>query len=126
MNKDLVKLLSAELKTAADAIAAKHGLTVRAKGGSYSDTEFTARIGFEDANSGEATFKKYASLYDLKDDDFGTTFTARGRRYTVSGIAPTRRSKPILATRDDGKEFVFPVAYVLGALGRPAPGFGKH
>ena len=61
-------------------------------------------------------FQALAELYGLKKGDLGRTFQKGSHAYTISGMKPKSRKYPILATRDDGRRFKFPVSTVKAAL----------
>ena len=51
-------------------------------------------------------FKRLCVVYGMKESDLGTTVSMGGRKYTLVGLNPKRRAKPLIIKRDDGKEFI--------------------
>jgi len=86
---------------ALQAVAAQHGLTVKAAGGRYEDTRYTARFAFtvNDAQVLETSAKekwdKWCELLGLKPEDFGKTFTVKGKTYRITGLLPNRDKNSI-------------------------------
>ncbi len=103
-----IKLLNADIAEALQAVADKHGISVKVNGGTYDPSGlFKPRVAFTADNHAEAEFKQYANLFGLKPDAFGKTFTNSGRTFTIAGLNLKARKRPVLATADDGKSYVF-------------------
>ena len=62
------------------------------------------------ASKAAQDYRLYQEMRDLP--DLGTTFRSGGRTYRISGFAPRSTRFPVLAERDDGKTFKFPVSTV--------------
>jgi len=91
------------------------GLSVQGKGGSFdgSGGSFTLRVGFallqkdgKPFDQAAEDFRRDAFIYDLQPSDLGAAFNLHGERYTVVGLNPRKRLRPILIARArDGKRF---------------------
>lgn len=46
--------------------------------------------------------------FNLKPEQFGTTFMHRNERFTVIGIKPRSKTYPVLGRNDNGKVYKFP------------------
>jgi len=62
-------------------------------------------------------FKRFAKNYGLQASDLGRDFTLRGVVYTLKGLNPRARTRPFIATRGDGKDYIFTAVDVRAALG---------
>lgn len=121
INMDLLRIIDIELRAAAEAIAAKHGLTVKLSGGKFSPDNYKPGLEFMSPGETEGGFAKveemfrlYASLYGLKPEMLGKTFTIRGDTYRVIGASPGRSKNSIIIMRlSDGSRRVCPPATVL-------------
>lgn len=123
-DRTAVRLLAADLEAAVKAVAAKHGLAVERRGGSFSSTSYTPKFEFSVIGadgSAETTdvanFKRYANMFGLQPTDLGRVFAHQGTAFTICGLRPGARKNPILAKRHDGKAFVFPARVVRDMLG---------
>jgi hypothetical protein len=101
----------------------KHGITLSIGNISYSPDKATARltmVAVGDPNvasdpraaalaKAEVEFKRSASSFGLKPDQFGATFRFGRDSYKLSGLKPRSPKRPILGTSlADGKTYVFP------------------
>lgn len=68
--------------------------------------------------SARAEFDLFARRLGLGAADYGRTFqfAGHGRTYTISGIKPRARKRPILATAEDGRTYVFEAEAVVRQL----------
>jgi len=114
MDKNTAKIVQAEAVAALEAIAAKHGMTVRAHGGSLADVSMILKFEFKTADkavldsAAKAEFENYADMFGLRPDDYGREFVANGKVYVVSGFDMKRRKYPILVTeKATGKRSCF-------------------
>lgn len=90
----------------------KFGLSASLGSITYSDNDFKIQLkvvcgSAEDGRKRE--WDKWAVLFGLDNDDFGSLFTSKGQTFEVTGIAPKSRKYPILATNDAGVEYKFTV-----------------
>lgn len=126
-DKDAARRLRTALVAALATIEQSLGVKIEVGAMSFDrGRTITAKLSAVIQKEGEATkttealeFERYADMIGLKKDDLGQTFTASGKRYTISGMRKGRAKMPILATREDnGKTYSFPVYAVLHGFGR--------
>lgn len=126
MTREEANAVHAAMRTAAEAVAKKHGMRVARQSGSFSDAlSISITIekvdiderGINVASPAVADYARYAAGYGLPEDGVGRTFTERGRQYTILGLEPRARTFPIVVRRDDGSEFRLTAAVVKKALG---------
>jgi len=79
--------------------AAETGLTVAAKGASYTENSVTFKVEFVlgGVDLNEEEFKETHFLFNLPADAFGKEFTYGGKKYKLVGLKPNRPKYPILA-----------------------------
>ncbi len=53
------------------------------------------------------SFKAFASLYGMKAEDFGKSFTTGGHTYKIVGLKTSRHKLPVVVEREDGRKFKF-------------------
>jgi hypothetical protein len=112
MDKKLAKIVQDEATEALRAVAAKYGFTVRQHGGTIGDLSNIFKFEFTPAGEAlagaeKAEFERYAYLFRLQPEDYGATFIANGKTFTLSGFDMKRRKFPIRATGPDGKTLCF-------------------
>lgn len=108
-----------EVELALGAVAARWGLSVKVRGGSYDAGSFRPKVEFKTATADASEFALYAAGYGLLAEDFGATFTSQGRTFAISGVAPRSHVRPILADEvGSDKRYKFPAETVRRALGR--------
>lgn len=95
-------------KTLAD-LGVELGVAFRVRGGSFTDGNYHAKleVAVQAADGSAITreseeFKKYAHLYDLKAEDLGRTFDARGEKLTIVGLRARAQKYPILVRKTNG------------------------
>lgn len=124
IDKKLVTAVLTDVRAALEVVAKKHGLGVVQRKSAYDMIipKFELHLLDKKAGAGieQQLFERSAELLGLEKADFGKTFVASGKQYTISGMAPNpfRKSKPVIATRADGKRYVFGVESVNQFLGR--------
>jgi hypothetical protein len=117
LDRNTARLIAQDSVAALKAVAEKYGLAVEHRGGAIASTYVELKFQFSRvAESGqvlsrEATdFSRYASMYGLRPEDLGATFTCNGTAYRISGLSPRKSRMPVLATRvSDGRSFKFTV-----------------
>lgn len=119
------KAIGAEVASALTAIAEKFGLTYNAKGGTFDRAGTFLRVSGE-FSTGDAKRNAFNSVIRFLtdennqpyfcEDDFGRSFTSRGRTYTITGANPRAPKFAIEADRDDGKHFKLPAKTVRALL----------
>lgn len=124
MDKQLAKTIGDELMAAAKAIAARHGLTVEYRGGTFDASFFKPKIEFKAADAGRIDWDRFAPMFGFKAEHFGREFMINGRGYRIVGIRVTRTSKPVIVEGTDcanrGRQFVFMADAVKRALSLPS------
>ena len=102
----LLQILRPEIDAALAALGEKHGLTIRAAGGSYGGTFGTFKLEIIPAAAdGEIVgkeaeaFKVNADQFCMKPEDLGREFTAGGEKYRIVGAKPRASKMPILIKR---------------------------
>lgn len=121
-----LRILGEEINAALQAVATKHGITLKYGGCSFTPTEARFRItGFIPTDGAEtpeaAEFKHYATLVGLLPEHLGQTFECNGNTYRITGMTRRGGKYPILAERN-GKGFKFTVRSVKIGLGLPLTG----
>lgn len=112
MNKAQANQIAAEMMAGLQAVAAKHGLTVKVKGGTFGNGTFTPKVEFAEAGAAEADFVRYAPSFGLQASTFGKKFTYAGKTYTVTGLNLSARKRPVQVVSMGGKTYMFPAAIV--------------
>ncbi len=117
-NKVNLALLGADMQAALAPVAAKYGLSVKKGTGRFTDRNYTTKLEFNLLNAegkdttAEDQFKRLAPILGFRPEDFGKEFLAQNQLFRISGVKPSSRKFPILATRADGKVFKFPKTIV--------------
>lgn len=110
--------IAREIDEAVAPIFAKHGLTAKPTRSKYGD-ELVVSVkaiavklndeGVNEADPSVKAYKMFAPSYGLPEDGVGRSFTYGGKRFTVTGLATTRTTRPVQVTREDGRRFKFPI-----------------
>jgi len=122
INRSSAVIIRDEVKKTLRELAENLGLFIDTGNGSYSDTELKISLkislqeGFDGKTGKQTEFERHAFMFGLKDEMFGRKFVFGGEVFTISGIRPKARKKPVLATDSRGKEFIFPVDVVKGQV----------
>jgi hypothetical protein len=120
MDRDLARNISAEMMEALKAVATKHGVEFRNKGGSLTSSNVTFRIeaaivgatGVAETRE-RSDYPLYCQMYSLKAEWLDGTFTYAGNDYTIVGLNTRKHKNPVLVKRNkDGKSFVFPATTI--------------
>jgi hypothetical protein len=121
VTRDKCREIQAEVETALQAIAAKHGLTVKLNGGRFTTSSFAPKVEFlvpgaidGGTRKAEDAWNTLAKLYGLNPAWLGKDFTARdGDKYRVMGLLPGRTKNVVkLARVRDNRALVAPVGFV--------------
>jgi len=116
IDRQSAKALSLDMMEALKAVATKHGVQFRDKGGSFTPNNVTFRIeaavigATGVAETKERTeYPRYCQMYGLKAEWLDQSFTsAGGESYTIVGLNTRKHKNPILCKRvSDGKIYVF-------------------
>lgn len=108
-DKKTLRALQPKLEQALNDALAEFGLTAKFGGGSFDNSTYKPKVEIiaAGANPEKEDFELYASLYNLKPEDYGKEFNSNGATYTLTGLNPRRPKYPISARRQDGKRFKF-------------------
>lgn len=118
IDKNKVREIGADVEQALKAVAAKHGMKLSFKGGTFDPSGmYRPRVEFSTSDRAEAEFKKYANMFGLQPEWFGKTFTNASYAYTVSGLKTGAGRRPVIAKRSDGKDFVFTTDFISASFG---------
>ena len=109
MDKNVAKQIAEDTQKALESVAAKYGVTVTVRGGTFDAGMFKPRVEFRAPESRRSDFERYARMFGVDPQAFGKTFNFGGTTYRVAGIRPSAHKRPILAAREDGKSFAFSV-----------------
>ena len=122
-----LKNVRADIDAALVAIKQKYGITIQLGNISYSPDKATSRltmIAVGDAATAtdpraaalakaQAEFKRAASSFGLKPEQFGAEFKFGRDTYKLAGLKPRSPKRPILGTSvRDGKTYVFPESVI--------------
>ena len=112
MTKANARIINEAAMEALKQVAETYGLQVSEGRGGYDptggtfDKKYTFTIPTEDGIP--ADFRRLASMFGMKPEDYGRTFTTHQGTYSICGISPRSRKYPILATSaDNGKTYKF-------------------
>jgi hypothetical protein len=118
IDRKLLRSFNADALEALKAVAAKHGVSIEQKNGSFARDGSNATVKFELATVGSdgqaqtkaaQSFKQNAALFGIDPEALGTTFTHNGTEFRVTGLVCRRPKYPISAERvSDGRAFKFP------------------
>lgn len=124
-NKAIIQTLRADIDAAVAAVAAKHGVRIEAGRAKYSASSAVIQIEVSSVGAdgiihtkGRDDFMLYAPAYGFSECDFGRSFVAGGRVFTISGWNPRSPVRPIEARGDDGKMYKLLPAKVRQYLDR--------
>jgi hypothetical protein len=116
IDKQTAKTISAELKEAAEAVFAKHGLTLDKISTNYGELyrfKVEAHVadvdedGVDRNSSFAVAFLAWPSQFGLTAEALGKQATINGKAWTFAGVAATRRKYPLAFKGDDGKIMLF-------------------
>jgi hypothetical protein len=99
LDKAALKMLAPEIEAAVQAVAAKHGVTLKYAGGTYGDR---AVIKLEIGLTGEAAegeqkrqFEQWCGLYGFNPEHYGAEFTVKHETFRLIGFNPSRDKYPL-------------------------------
>jgi len=116
ITKTSIKVIRAEVQEALNDVLAKHGLTAELGRISFSHSDFRCKLSASSATEAVAENTDAARLewdlnafrYGLKSGDFGKTFIASGKVFTITGLKTSRPKYPINAVDSKGTGYKFP------------------
>ena len=115
--------MAQEIVEAVQAIAKKHGVSIRKGRGKYTPETWTCKLEVSVLNtSGEAMTKErteleqYGAGIGLK-DAYGKVFTVQGKRFKVIGLSMSRPKYPVIGEEvGTGKRYKFQIGSVTRNL----------
>jgi len=125
-NRSECRRLGDAIEKAVEEVGRKHGVHIKRGNARFTSSSCTYKmeaslIGADgEVRSPEAEdFKKYASMYGLKPEDFGRAFTTFGGKvYTICGLNMRAQKNNIHAKNMRGKTYIFPSEEVKALLER--------
>ena len=118
-DRPTLRALRGEIAAALKAVATKHGIALTAAGVSFDAQRFTLKIeGAVIGADGKAgSFAQHAHLFGLAPGDLGKRIMLGGKRFTIVGLRPNARKRPVLLEDANGNRNVVASAdSVLRAL----------
>ena len=112
-----------EVEAALAEVATRLGISITTGRGSYSTKTFTLKI--EMAVVGKdgvvetrerIDFQTYAESFGLNPEMLDQTFRSGSHTFTVVGLKTGAPKYPVIAKRDDGAMYKFPVDRIIGAF----------
>lgn len=126
-DRALCRQLGEEVAQAVAEIAERYGLTAQYAGGTFGETEFTAKVKLIVTDpeiierKQQSDFATWCGFFGLKPEEYGLEFTNRGERYKLIGIIPSRSKMPIKVIRlSDNSERVFGTGIIPAIRGQQA------
>jgi hypothetical protein len=113
ISRQALQAIAADIETALAAVAKKHGVSIKRGHGVYGSQaslklEILPIAADGTVITAEAEhFKSAAKYWGLSADDLGRRFRSNGRVFTITGLRPKARTRPLQAQGDDGKTYVF-------------------
>jgi hypothetical protein len=113
--KTSCKSICADIEAAVQAVADKHGVSIKRGNASFSESTITLKVevstigddGTVNTKEAEA-FTKEARWFDIDPAALGRVFDVRGKSYTIVGFKPRSRKYPILGRDNQGGVYKFP------------------
>ena len=111
LTKNEFNTLRSEIETALASVAAKYGCIVEAGNIKYDAINTTVSVSFKsetaDKSADQLNFEMYCGRYGFTPEDYGFTFSFKGKGYTLTSFRPTARKYTCLCECTDGKEYGF-------------------
>ena len=126
-DQDVCRLVAAQFEKALQAVAQDLGVSVRYRGGQFSDAVYTMKIEVGVmAGDGDPWTRERENLFRLGEligipkHKIGAVFTLSGVEYRLTGMRTRAGRFPLIAERtDDGRRFKFGIERVQEAMGLP-------
>jgi hypothetical protein len=118
IDRDTVKSVRKHLEVALESVGKNLGMSIKVGSASFSSSNICFKIEVAAVENGQVmsreaeAWKQQARLFGLDPDGLGKQFTYGGRQYTITGLSPRRSRFPIMAEREDGKQFKFPIEVI--------------
>jgi hypothetical protein len=125
LNKSKVEAIASDIVAALKAVEKKHHVHITDAGGRFDSNIANLKlkivtIGDEGEVFDELAedFRRYATVWDLEEDDIGRYFTSGGTRYKIVGAKPRNKKYPIIAEGPKGGRYKFPADTVARTIQR--------
>ena len=121
-DRPTLRALRSDIEAALKAVAAKHGVSLTAGAVSFEPQRFTLKIegAVIGADGKAASFAQHAHLFGLAPGDLGKRIMLGGKQFTIVGVRPNARKRPVLLEDANGNRNVVASAdSVLRALNAP-------
>ena len=128
-DRPLLKALRTEMDAALASVAKKYGISIRTGNGSYSQLAASFKVELAVIGKGQegedpavirgaAAWHRSAPLYSmdgLQADWLGKSFESGGVTFTIVGLDPRKRTRPVLMRKSDapGKLYLFGIDKVV-------------
>ena len=98
MNRQNIERISEDAEVALQIVAEEYGLILNPENGSYDRGRFTTKWTFvcETEDGVPADFVRDAPFFGLTKEDYGRTFQADSKTFTLCGLKPRSPKYPIL------------------------------
>ena len=127
MTKAECKSIRLSLDAALSDIGARHNVTFKVGGMTYTDIGLTVRLEATHGDKDEAErlkFREAAPAFGLSDADYGRTFSLRGRHFALIALRTRSPKRPYVGREiSTGRQFSFTTS-VLPASGLKQKGGG--
>ena len=128
IDRDTCRLLASEIEAAVQAVATKHGVQIKAKGGSFTDTSYTMKLEVAVLGDGgvavtqeRTSFLRLAGLYGMKPEWIDQSFVHGRDKFIIVGLNTRKSKRPVLCkSTANGKTYIFEattVARLMNAQG---------
>lgn len=127
MNKIVANQLQSDCIAALQAVAEKHGFTVRAHGGTLAEISAVLKFEFKTADQNaireneRCDFEIGAVVFGLEPSDYRREFIANGKPFKVVAFDYKRRKYPIIAEKADGTRTCFTETVVKAIVAARKP-----
>tara|TARA_R110000824_G_scaffold70131_1_gene180297 strand:- start:301 stop:723 length:423 start_codon:yes stop_codon:yes gene_type:complete len=133
ITRKLLQDIRPEIDKALSPLAIKYGITIKATSGKFGGLEGSMKVTFSTTNKeGEdrkaLDYKRYASLYNLKEEWLNKTFVSRGDLYTIIGLDTSKRKNVVVLRRErDGSIRIAPTRMAITHMtyASPPPSFAS-
>lgn len=124
IDRQVCKLIASEIDAALQAVAARHGLSIAIKGGSFDYTMFqtklvvcvTGKDGAPTASPEAKEFALYAPGVGVPAKLLNTKVVIQGTTYTLIGYKSRSPKYPFICLRADGRRFKMTTHSVVSAI----------
>lgn len=123
INREACRKISRAIEERMADFLNENNLSIRVHGGRFNLDCVTMKVevAMKDGNGNARSklvvdFETYAPAYGFNESDCGASFTYKGRSFKIAGWNPRAQRFPVVAIRDDDKQFKFPASTVKDAM----------